>query len=85
MNQNVFYGVIDNSPIIVPVFRVTRLSRRLERLGVAVGDEIALYPSGTWVPLTGQAVERYNPAISFGQVEFMEYRDRKTGKAWVLK
>jgi len=85
MNQNVFDGVIDSSPVIVPVFRVTHLSRRLVRLGVAVGDEIARYPEGVWVPLTGQAVGRYNPEMCFGQVKFMEYRDRKTGKVWVLK
>ena len=59
---------------------MVKVSTRLKRLGIALGDEIARYPAGSWVPLTGAC--QYNPEMGYGQVEFIEYRNREDGTPW---
>lgn len=66
-------AVIRATPHMAPLFRVTAVSPRLARLGVAKGDTFYYHPNGCWVPVQSKCV--YNTSLGATQVEFIEYTD----------
>jgi len=67
--------VIQGTPEMMPVFRVVKVSKSLTRLGVEKGDTFYRYLEGCWVPLESKC--KFNPELSYGQIEFVGYFDRK--------